>query len=233
MTRVSKATPHRRGPRALAVTIVLIAVGLLAGGCVRVNASLNVSSSDLVSGNVIVAALPTAGAPATRLVIPTSMVSQVTTKPYSSDGYQGSTVTFKNLTFTELSTLAASISNQSAIYHITFQRSGNLVTMSGSVDLTQLNTPGVDVQLKVNMPGPVTNTDGSKVGQTVTWTMKAGSVTSFSATDEYALGNSHGWQFWALALGGGIALIAAFLVMLALLARRRNLRKEAAYVAAA
>lgn len=228
-----KASPHRRGPRAFALTTALVAVGLLASACVRVHASLEVSASDLVSGNVIVAALPTAGAPPAQLVVPTGLAGQVSMKPYSQNGYQGSTVTFTNLTFTEMSTLAASISNQSAVYHISFTRSGDLVTMDGSVDLTQLATPGVDVQLKVDFPGPITNTDGTQQGELVTWVMKPGSVTSFTATSQYALGNSHGWKFWALALGGGTALISLFILVLALLARRRNLKKERAYVAAA
>lgn len=209
----------------------LVAVGLLASGCVRVHASLDVSASDLVSGNVIVAAQPTAGAPNTQLDIPTGMVNQVTAKPYSADGYQGSTVTFKNLTFTQLTALATSISTQSASYHIAFQRSGDLVTMAGSVDLSQLPATGVDVRLTVGFPGPVTTTSGTKHGQTITWVMKAGAVTPFNATANYALGNSHSWQFWSLALGGGIALISVFITGLALLARRHNLRKERAYLA--
>lgn len=210
----------------------LVAVGLLASGCVRVHASLGVSSSDLVSGNVIVAALPTAGAPAPVLDVPTGLANQVTTKPYSANGYQGNTVTFRNLTFTQVSALATSISNQSASYHIALERSGDLVTMDGSVDLSQLPATGVDVQLKVDFPGPVTTTNGQRHGQTVTWVMKAGAVTPFNATDNYALGNSRGWRFWTAALGGGIAIVAAFVTLLALLARRRNLRKERAYLAA-
>lgn len=230
---MSKESPHSRGLRAAALTATLVAVGLLAGGCVRVHASLDVSASDLVSGSVIVAALPTAGAPTPQLDIPTGLVSQVTLRPYSLQGYQGDTVTFRNLTFTQVSALATSISNQNASYHIGFTRSGDLVTMAGSVDLSQLSTAGVDVQLKVDFPGPVTSTDGTKQGQNVTWVMKPGSVTSFNATDQYALGNSHGWRFWALALGGGTALISVFIVTLALLARRHNLKKERTYLAAA
>jgi hypothetical protein len=104
--------------------------------------------------------------------------------------------------------------------------------MSGSVDLSPLAPTGVDVQLKVDFPGQVTTSNGGIDGQTVSWTMKAGQVTSFNATDQYAIGNTRGWRFWALALGGGGAIIAAFVLVLALWARRRNLRKERAYVAA-
>ena len=228
-----KASPHRRGTRVLAVGAGLLAVGLFASGCVRVHAALTVSSSDLVSGDVVVASLPTAADPkGPQLDVPTTMASRVTLKPYTSGGYAGDVVRFRDLTFTEVSTLATSISNENGTYHIAFTRSGDLVTMDGSVDLTQLPPSGVDVQLKVTLPGPVTHSDGSVDDQTVSWLMKAGSVTSFTATDQYALGNSHGWRFWALSLGGGVALISLFVVLLALLARRRNLRKERAYAAA-
>lgn len=225
-----KARPHRSGPRVLAMAAGLVAVGVLASGCVRVHAALAVSSSDQVSGDIVVAALPSAGnAKGPQLGVPQSMASRVTMKPYSAGGYVGQDITFHDLSFAELSAFAASVSSQSNAYHITFQRSGDLVTMSGSVDLSQLPASGVDVQLKVNFPGPVTHTTGVVDGQTVSWTLKPGAVTPFNATDRYTIGNSKSWRFWALALGGGLALISAFLVLLALWARRRNLKKEIAY----
>lgn len=228
-----KASQHRRGPRTAAIGAGLLAVAVLASGCVRVNSALSVSSSDLVSGTVIIAALPTAEAPkGPPLVVPTTLTDQVGMKPYAADGYVGNVVTFRQLSFSDMTTLATSISNESATYHIAFVRSGDLVTMDGSVDLSQLPATGVDVTLKVAFPGPVTRSDGSQDNDTVSWIMKAGGVTSFTATDEYVLGNGHGWRFWALSLGGGTALVSAFVVLLALLARRRNLRKERAYTAA-
>jgi hypothetical protein len=225
--------PHRSGSRVLAVTAGLLAVGLLAGGCVHVHASLAVSSSDLVSGDVLVAALPTAEAPhGPDLNAPTSMAARVTIKPYAAGGYAGHEVTFHDLSFSEVTALGNAISGANGDYHLAFQRSGDLVTMDGSVDLTQVPASGVDVQLKVAFPGPVTHSDGTADNDTVTWTMKPGGVTSFAATDQYALGNSRSWRFWALSLGGGAAIISAFILLLALWARRRNLRKERAYTAA-
>jgi hypothetical protein len=215
------------------MAVGLIAVGLLASSCVRVHAALAVSSSDLVSGDVVIASVPSAGnTKGPQLNIPATMSSRVTDKSYTADGYVGSEVAFKDLTFDEMSALAQAISNENASYHIRFARAGGLVTLQGSVDLSGLPATGVDVQLKVNLPGPVTNTDGSRDDQTVSWIMAPGKVTSFQATDQYTLGNSRGWRFWALVLGGGTALISAFLLLLALWARRRNLRKEGAYLAA-
>jgi phosphatidylinositol mannoside-binding LppM-like protein len=131
-----------------------------------------------------------------------------------------------------MAALANAISNENAAYKIAFQRNGDLVTMDGSVDLSQLPPAGVDVQLKVSFPSPPAQTDGARNGNTVSWTMKAGQVTSFSAADQYTLGNARGWRFWAAAIGGGGAIVSVFVVLLALWARRRNLKKERAYLAA-
>jgi Protein of unknown function (DUF3153) len=232
--RVPQARPRRSGLRVLCLTLALLVVGLFASSCVRVHAALAVSSDDRVSGDLVVASLPSAGdAKGPQLATPPEMATRVTTKAYSADGYVGNDVQFKDLSFDEMSVLATAISSENANYHLGFQRSGDLVTLSGSADLSQLPATGVDVQLKVTFPGQITHSDGSLDDDTVSWVMKPGKVNSFNATDQYSLGNSRGWRFWSLVLGGGIALISAFIVLLALWARRRNLKKERAYIAAA
>lgn len=232
MTAVPKVSPHRRGTRVLAVAAGLAAVGLLASGCVRVHATLSVSSTDLVSGDVVIAAQPSAQNGPPQLAIPSGMASRVAMRPYSAGGYTGSDVTFHDLSFQEMTAFAAAISSQSGYYHITFQRAGDTVNLSGAADLSQLQAPGIDVHLAITFPGTVTQSTGVISGQTVSWTMKAGQNNPFSATVQYAIGNSRGWQFWALTLGGGMAVVSVFLVLLALWARRRQLKKETAYAAA-
>jgi hypothetical protein len=228
----TKASPHRGGSRTLGLIFVLLVTGLLAGGCVRVHAALAVSTDDLVSGDLVVASLPSAqNGQGPQLTIPTSMANRVTGKSYSANGYVGSELSFQDLTFDDMSALATAISNENAAYKIVFQRNGDLVTMDGSVDLTQLPPAGVDVQLKVSFPNPPAQTDGATSGNTVTWTMAAGKVTSFSVADEYTLGSTRGWRFWAATVGGGGAIVSVFIVLLALWARRRNLKKERAYLA--
>lgn len=232
MTPVPKARPHRSGTRVLAMAAGLVAVGLLASGCVRVHAALSVSATDQVSGDMVIAAQPSAQYGAPQLAIPAGMASRVTMKPYSANGYTGSDVTFQDLSFQEMTAFAAGLSSQSSYYHINFQRAGDVVDLTGSVDLSQYPVPGIDVQLTVSFPGPVSHTNGTLDGQTVNWTMKGGQLNQFSATAQYAIGNSRGWQFWVLVLGGGMAGVSAFLVLLALWARRRHLRRENAYAAA-
>lgn len=210
----------------------LVAVGLLAGGCVRVDATLSVSSTDQVSGNVVIAAQPSGQGGAPQLAIPAEMANRVSLKPYSSGGYVGSDVTFHDLSFQEMTAFASGISSQSSYYHITFQRSADTVNLSGTADLSQLTDPGVDVRLSISFPGTVSQSTGTINGQTVNWTMKPGQVNQFSATAQYAIGNSRGWEFWAFTLAGGMAGISVFLVLLSLWARRRHLKKENAYAAA-
>jgi hypothetical protein len=235
--RVPMASPHRGGNsvffRVLRLTVVLLAFGLLASGCVRVHAALAVSTDDLVSGDLVIASLPSAqNGKGPTLTIPSNLADRVSTKSYAANGYVGSDLSFHDLTFDDMSVLSTAISNETGDYKIAFARNGDLVTLDGSVDLTQLPPANVDVQLKISFPNPPTRADGTVSGNTVSWTIKAGEVTSFSAADQYSLGNTRGWRFWAAALGGGGGIVAVFVVLLALLARRRNLKKERAYIAA-
>jgi hypothetical protein len=86
------------------------------------------------------------------------------------------------------------------------------------------------VQIKVTFPGTVVQTDGVANGATVVWTLKPGQVNTFGSTAQYGTGGGQvrSWTFWATMIGAAGALIALFLVGLALLARRRNMRKDQA-----
>jgi phosphatidylinositol mannoside-binding LppM-like protein len=61
---------------------LLLAFGLLAGGCVRVHAAMAVSTDDQVSGDLVVASLPSAGnSRGPQLAIPTSLSDRPTATP--------------------------------------------------------------------------------------------------------------------------------------------------------
>lgn len=238
---MSQATSRRAAVRAAVRAVVraarfgavLVAAGVLLSGCVRVHAAFAVSTNDEVSGDLIVAALPSAQAgQASSLTVPPSLVSKVGSRPYQADGYTGTELTFTNLSFGDLSTLARSVSGTSGHYQITFNRSGDLVSVTGSVDLSEVPATGLDVQIKVSFPGTVLRTDGQKSisgsVSTVSWTPKAGRVNTFSATAQYAVGATRTWSFWALMMGLGAFLVAGMVAGLALLARRWQLRKEGA-----
>jgi hypothetical protein len=228
---VSQATSGRAPVRVAIFTVVLLAAGFLLGGCVRVHAAFAVSAGDTVSGDLIAGAKPSAQAnQASSLTVPAALTGRVTSRTYNADGYSGTELTFRNLSFPELANLANAVSGTNGHYQISFSRSGDLVSVVGSVDLSEVPAAGTDVQIKVSFPGNVLRTDGTQNQSngvtTVSWTPKAGKVTTFSATAQFSPGRTRAWWFWALALGGGGALVAGFVTWLALLARRRQLRKE-------
>jgi hypothetical protein len=225
---VQEAKPRRGTARRVVLGLSVLTAGLLVSGCVRVQIGLAVSPTDLISGDVVAAALPNPSTPqGPKLTVPTEMTDQASTKPYNSGGYIGTELTFNNLSFSQLAALISAGTDQNSHFQLDFQRSQDLVNFGGSADLTQLTT-GAQVQLKVTFPGSVLSTNGSNDSDTVTWNLPAGQVSTFNATAQYANGGFiRPWSYWAGALGGAGALIAVLVALLALWARRRNIRKDA------
>jgi hypothetical protein len=229
MIDVHASSTRRTRLRRAVLTATLLVTGLAVSGCVRVNADLTVSGNDQVSGDVVVAALPTAdSATGPQLTVPPALKGRVTTKPYSADGFIGEDVAFHNLSFDEFSALTATAGANSGHYQLTLRRSeDDLVGFSGSADLTLVPAQNSSVQLKIAFPGSITQTDGKADGDTVTWKLTPGQVNTFGATAQYSTGGLiRPWSFWATALAGAGGVIALFLLGLSLLARRRNLRKD-------
>ncbi|HEX4225879.1 MAG TPA: hypothetical protein VHZ97_26175 [Pseudonocardiaceae bacterium] len=218
----------RRVVRRVGVGLSVLAAGLVLTGCVRIQVGLTVTGSDLVSGDVVAAALPNpTSQQGPKLTVPQEMVDQASAKPYSSGGYVGTELTFSNLSFAQLAQLISSGTDQKSHFQLNFQRSQDLVNFGGSADLTQLPSDA-QVQLKVTFPGTILTTDGNNSDGTVSWSLPAGQVSTFTATTQYVNGEFiRPWSFWVKALGGAGLLIAALVTGLALLARRMNIRKEA------
>lgn len=195
-------------------------------GCVRVRAAMAVSPNDLVSGEVVIAALPTrAGDTGPELDIPDNVKSRVSTKKYNLDGYVGNTVSFHDLTFDEIRELSSGINPNTQHFQMTFRRSGDLVTMSGSVDLTGLPSDKADVQVKLAFPGRVTKTDGIDEDGAITWKPKAGEVTEFTATAEYSTKGQSSWTRWVMIVAASAIGVAFLVAILAFAARRLSLRQ--------
>lgn len=227
MSKGWRRGPSRVGSRVAILAMTLLAVALAAGGCVRVHASFTVSSEDLVSGEVIVAAI---GGTGPTLSVPDSLASKASVQPYQANGYAGADLTFHNLNFAQFAALIAANSGNGH-YQLSLSRSGDLVSLAGSADLTQVTANQSDVRISVDLPGPVLRADGtvdtSATGSNVvTWSPKVGQVSTFSATAQYATGRTYPASFWAAVLTAACLLISAFVTMLALVARRRHLRKE-------
>jgi hypothetical protein len=202
-------------------------------GCLRVHAALAVSPDDLVSGELIVAALPVSdqdnGPP---LTIPPELTDRVKSEKYTEDGYVGQRVTFSDLRFVDVALLIQSIS-ESKQYRLSFRRAGDVVTLAGSIDLTQLPTDRADVQIKVAFPGTVSRTNGDDDNGTVSWSPKPGSVTEFDAIAQYSGTGGESWTKWAMIVGGGALLAAVVAVLLALISHRRTVSADRAQAALA
>lgn len=198
-------------------------------GCLRVHAALAVSPDDLVSGELTVAALPISQQDnGPTLTIPPELNERVRAETYTADGYVGQKITFSDLRFVDLDQLVDSISTVKQ-YRLSFRRAGELVTMAGSIDLTQVPPDrGADVQIKVAFPGSVNRTNGDEDDGTVSWAPKPGSVTEFDAIARYSDSGGASLTTWTMIVGG-IALLAALVAgLLALLTHRRSLSAERA-----
>ncbi|GAB1514245.1 LppM family (lipo)protein [Actinophytocola sp. KF-1] len=217
--------------RVLRVTGLLALFGVLMlslTGCLRVHAAIAVSPDDLVSGELIVAALPVSeqdnGPP---LTIPPELSDRVQAEKYAQDGYVGQKVTFTDLRFTDVQTLVETISEADE-FRLSFRRAGDLVTLAGSVDLMQVPKDRADVQIKVAFPGSVTRTNGDEDGGTISWSPKPAAVTEFDAIAQYSDTDGESLTKWVTIVGGGALGAALIAALLALIAHRRSLSAERA-----
>ena len=221
------------GRHRLVGLLVLFGVLMLSlTGCLRVHAALAVSPDDLVSGELIIAQLPLNDQDnGPVLTIPPELAEKVRSEKYTLDGYVGQKLTFTGLRFVDVAQLVDTMT-ESKQYRLSFRRAGNLVTLAGSIDLTQLPADRADVQIKVAFPGAVNRTNGDEEGGTVSWSPKPGAVTEFDAIASYSGGGGESLMKWVL-LVGGVALLAAVVAgLLALITHRRSISSERAQVAA-
>ncbi|MER7014336.1 DUF3153 domain-containing protein [Saccharopolyspora sp. NPDC000359] len=217
-----EATNPRR--RAASLLVLITVLGTLLSGCLRVNASLNVSGDDLVSGEVLVATESPDGQVPFELRPPDALADRVEVVPFRGEDRVGYRVSFQDLTFAEVEELAAALSQSDSRYQLKLSRSGSLVFFEGSVDLTPLVDTDSAVNLKISAPGEITNTNGEESAGTVTWSMQPGEVTEVSAIYQYSNSAGGDWIGWAL-LVGALTFVAAALV--AALALRTHLRNRA------
>jgi hypothetical protein len=160
-----------RRSRALLVPVFLLLTLFSLSGCVRVYAAMAVSDDDRISGEIVAATPPTQdNDPGPQLRVPPELASRVTTKPYRVESYAGTQLFFNGLSFDEMRTLSMATSSSNSRYSMNFRRSGDLVTLSGSVDLTQVPVERADIQVKVSFPGKIVNTNGrEEENNTIAW----------------------------------------------------------------
>ncbi|KOX22425.1 hypothetical protein ADK67_24225 [Saccharothrix sp. NRRL B-16348] len=193
-------------------------------GCVRLHAAMALSTDDRVSGEITAATPPTKeNDPGPQLKVPNELASRVTTKPYLVDDYVGTQLSFNGLSFDEVHALSLATSASSSRYQLTFRRSGDLVTLSGSVDLTQVPPERADIQVKISFPGEIVDTNGREEDNaTIAWSPKPGQASMLNATVRYAGANSVSYMGWTLLVAGLTGGAALIVLILALVAHRRH-----------
>lgn len=209
----------------MAATLLLLILPLLSG-CLRARMSIGVSGDDRVTGEIIVATLDAAQAPALRT--PPAVANRVSVRPYDQDGYVGSQVFFSDLSFAELQQLSTLTSDGANQYHLALRRDGDTVSLDGAVNLTTLRADGADVQLRINFPGNVTSTNGVRDGDSgVHWQLPAGESSVLQAKARYADPGTRYYQSWLLFVVFMVLAASALVVVMARRARDHSTRSGA------
>jgi hypothetical protein len=203
----------------------VLAVALLASGCLRAQVAAAVRSDDTVTGEIVIATLAEEKDAGAVLSPPAELQARVRTQPYRQDGYAGTRLLFNELTFEEFGRLNQVPGGEGNRLRFQLRRSGDLVLFSGRVDLVQIPAPDrVDVAVRISFPGRVTATNGRQSGSEIFWQPPAGQVTELTATARYADPQAAPWTHWAAVVGGMAAVVVLTVLLLAVVAHRRSLR---------
>lgn len=196
--------------------LLMLVVAPLFAGCVRVQASINVSTDDQVSGDIIAAVKHRNDSDrGPRFDENLSFSQKISVSDYDADGYVGSQASFSGLTFAEVPQLA-NLSRDATGADISLRRAGNLVILEGRVDLTTLTDPDADVMLTAAFPGEVTSTNGERIDTgTVQWKIKPGAVSNLSAQARYTDPSTRSFAAAGLWLGVAALLVSGLIGYLA------------------
>ncbi len=218
------ARRRRTGTRLAAAALLAAFVVPMLVGCLRVQVSMGVSSNDKVSGRIVAAVVPTSAEDkGPELKAPDSLAAKVRVEPYNQDGYVGSKVFFEELTFGEVSQLGGLSEQTQGMFQLQFQRTGDLVSLTGRVDLKSVPPHGSDVQFTVAFPARVAKTNGNREGDsTVSWKLPPGDVSTLRAEVSYADPNTRSFAGWAGIVGGITLAVAAIVAAMAFMDRNPN-----------
>lgn len=210
-----KPSPGSRA--ALAILIALAAV--LLGGCLHADTSVSLSEDDTASGELLISTETADGKVPFNLRPPEHLADRVQVAPHSEGSRVGSRLTFQDLEFDELEELSKALSPSESRYRLHLERTGSLVELSGSLDLTPLADTDSSVRIELTAPGEVTTTNGTESSGVVTWAPEPGEVTQLNATFQYAGSGAGAWTVWALVMG---ALALGAVLVITRLAQREH-----------
>ncbi|MGJ7904906.1 DUF3153 domain-containing protein [Actinopolyspora sp. H202] len=202
-------------------SLMIMLVGILVSGCLNATVSLSINGKDEVSGEVMVAVPPSSERHEFRLRVPEELSDKVRLSSYREGDARGSKLEFDELSFDEVERLAAQLNRADSRYKLSISRSGSLVEVNGSVDLTPLAETDSEVLVEISAPGEVTTTNGETNAGMVSWQPRPGEVTEISATFQFTDARSAGLFGWSLVLGGVTFGTALLVAVLALVTRQR------------
>ena len=199
-----------------ALALLLLFVGTLLTGCLRVQANITVSRDDLVSGSIIAAVKQRDEKDkGPQFEENVGFPQKITISSYRDKDFVGSKATFTDLTFAELPQLA-SLSREATGVDISLRRVGNLVILEGRADLTNLRDPEADVKFSVQFPGEVTSTNGERRNTTmVEWRLKPAAVSTMNAQARFTDPSTRSFTAAAVWLGLSACLVAGIIAALA------------------
>nr|WP_233531322.1 DUF3153 domain-containing protein [Antrihabitans sp. YC2-6] len=200
-------------------------------GCqqVRISVAMGVSADDKVSGQIVAATdaqSPEDKGP--QLTVPDSLAGKVRVQEYKADNFVGSQAFFSELSFGDLQQLGQMSDQSAGSFQIQLQRSGDLVSLTGKVDLSKAPADGTDVQFKVAFPARVTSTNGVRENdKVVSWKLQPGDITALRAEVRYADPNTRSFAGWAGIVGGVCLGVSAIIGALAYVSRNARPRRPA------
>jgi hypothetical protein len=216
-----RARPLGRLTRALGLLLAVVSVVALLGGCARVRAALAVQPDDTVVGEIVVATPEQSPEdPGPPITPPPDLADALDISEYRQDGYAGSVVRFRGLTFAQVSEVIAAAGPPGEKVTFTLRRAGGRVVVSGAVDLTTVSVDRADFQLKISFPGEVVESNGTADGGTVSWVFTPGEVGDINALVAFDDPNAPSAINWTLLLGVLVAGAGTAVVVLA--RRTRN-----------
>lgn len=206
--------------RRLAGVTALVTMLLVLTGCLQLNAQMSVRKDDTVSGRILVAAdQPAQAAALEQIGTPSGLEQKVRITPYSADGFTGREIYFTQLTFAEMDALSLAVAVEGARpYTMSFRRSGDTVTFSGSVDLSGIpadRAENATTRVDLTFPNRISETNGMiGAGNSVSWTPAPGSITRMQASSAYPDPAARGFAVWMI-VGIGAALLVSIGTVLA------------------
>lgn len=204
----------------------VLAAVLLTTGCLRIQVAAAVRSDDTVTGEIVIAVpVSKPEEPGSVVAAPPELASRVRAQPYRQDDYAGTRLLFDGLTFDEFARLHQLGGGDRERLQLQLRRAGDLVLLTGRVDLVDLPTPErADVAVRLSFPGRVTNTNGRQTGNEVSWRPPTGQVSELTATIRYADPSAPRWTTWAAIVGGLAGVVVLTVLLLAFVAHRRSER---------